>query len=118
MSRFHNIFRQPASLVFLISIILCANAGAALKVLKADQIKSRIKIHDGPIVNGSDSLIADDIRLSREGDYNIDYLEGVIFLTTPADSIRELTVYFTPLPSWLKKQLWYPPRYWRQSSAD
>ncbi|RKX32185.1 MAG: hypothetical protein DRP46_01675 [Candidatus Zixiibacteriota bacterium] len=104
MSRFHNIFRQTASLVFLISIILCANAGAALKVLKADQIKSRIKIHDGPIVNGSDSLIADDIRLSREGDYNIDYLEGVIFLTTPADSIRELTVYFTPLPSWLKKQ--------------
>ncbi|PKK84811.1 MAG: hypothetical protein CVT49_01255 [candidate division Zixibacteria bacterium HGW-Zixibacteria-1] len=104
MSRDNKIPYQPAALIFLIILIFFQNINGAVRILKADEVKSRIRLHNGPIVSDSDSLIADGLLLVRDADYKIDYIEGVLTLSSPHNEYQQLTIYYTPLPAWLKKQ--------------
>ena len=103
MPRIKNILCHPAALILVVFIFCCSSAGGAVRILKADDIKPRIRLCNGPIINGSDSLVADGMPLSRDADYNIDYIDGTLFLLSLPLDYQRLEIHFTPLPSWLKK---------------
>jgi hypothetical protein len=87
----------------VVLIVLCQTASAAERVFAPERIGKRLRIHNGPIIENSDSLLLDHRKLIRDDEYRIDYLNGVIYINTRYSTNDTLTVYFTPLPTWLKK---------------
>ena len=110
--------------VFLLILIIVASSDscAAELFIPAENVKPRIKIHDGPIVSLSDSLFFDALRIKRDVDYTIDYINGVIVLNRNVpDSFAFLKIYYKPVPSWLKKHYGnspLPPTLNMTESAD
>lgn len=95
--------------VLFVFAIIPQNSFSAEKKLPRDKVKVRIKLSRGPIISGSDSLIADSIGLKRDTDYSIDYLSGAIILSIPDSFLYDtLYVHYSPLPSWLKSRYGNP----------
>ncbi len=93
----------------LIIIFLCANLQGAVKVFVSDKITTRIRIHDGPLISESDSLLLNRRKLIREHDYFIDYLDGIVTLKNyQPDTDDTLQIYYSPLPKWLRKRYGTP----------
>jgi hypothetical protein len=93
-------------ILFLTLIIIAfADSFAARKIIPADEVTQRIKIHNGPVVSFSDSLFIDTVQIRRDTDYTIDYSNGIIVLgQNLPDNFSNLKIIYKPLPSWLKER--------------
>lgn len=89
--------------LFLIIIVLCQAVVAAEKVFHPEDIRQRLRIHNGPVIADSDSLLLGNRTLAKDVDYTIDYLNGVVYINCSLHENDTLVVCFTPLPTWLKK---------------
>ncbi len=93
----------PVFFIILALIVLCHTADAANKTFYPGEIRQRLRIHNGPVIDDSDSLVLNNRLLKKDQDYKIDYLNGVVFIIRYYQASDTLTVFFTPLPTWLKK---------------
>ncbi|UCD18010.1 MAG: hypothetical protein JSV44_03640, partial [Candidatus Zixiibacteriota bacterium] len=92
-------------IVILTVLSVCLPGNAGEKILSGGEIKPLLRIYDGIIISGSDSLVLNGTRLARDSDYRIDYLRGMIYLSRPASAVSDtLRIFFTPLPSWLRNR--------------
>jgi len=103
MFRIKNILRRSAALIIIVLILICNDLFGAVRIIEADQVRPRIRLCSGPIISGSDSLIADGVPLQRDSDYTIDYMEGTLTLSGGDLQFQKLEIHYTPLPSWLKR---------------
>jgi len=90
------------SILFFL-IVSYQTSESARKTYTAEELKTRIKIHNGPVVEDSDSLYLNDRLLIKGQDYKIDYLRGIVFTAETYKSADTLIVAFSPLPTWLKE---------------
>lgn len=89
--------------LILLLFLFYQSTVAAEKIFYPGEIKQRLRIHVGQVIDDSDSLLLNSRKLTKDLDYKIDYLNGVVFINTFYQPTDTLIVCFTPLPTWLKK---------------
>ncbi|MCP4706028.1 MAG: hypothetical protein GY865_15625 [candidate division Zixibacteria bacterium] len=96
----------------IIIVLMCTTVFGAQKTYVNEEVISRLKIHNGPIVSLSDSLFLNNKKLNRDVDYRIDYFSGIVTLQNyQPQFIDSLKIFFTPLPNWLRKMYGVQPEH-------
>jgi len=110
------------SAVFLLFVILFQvfpdDLPAAERKIPASPSTTRVRIHPGMIITGSDSIYVNAGILSRDREYTIDYLNGIVYFNTDFSDNDTLTIIYTPLPSWLKKRYGLDPDISRETPYE
>jgi hypothetical protein len=92
-------------IIFVVSLFLPSSPlHAAKKLFTSNELRAIVKLHAGAIIDESDSVTVNNRLLQRGRDYRIDYINGLLYLNGAIGEHDTLSVCYTPLPTWLKKQ--------------
>ncbi len=95
--------RNISLFVFTIVLFVCS-VQAATGVYTGTDLKTTLKLYDGMIIPGSDSIRLTGSLLVRDVDYSLDYTNSVLRLNHAFQPKDTLYIRFTPLPSWIRRR--------------